>query len=92
MPRILATRWQTASRCSAGALPPDPPPGDPRAALIDAEMEIEHDNRGNELIEKYTLLNHADRDVDPAAEDIVSADTLFLKVHFSLVDKGGDVP
>ena len=55
-------------------------------------MEIEHDNRGNELIEKYTLLNHADRDVDPAAEDIVSADTLFLKVHFSLVDKGGDVP
>jgi hypothetical protein len=41
----------------------DPPPGDPRAAWTEEEMEMWRAGRGDELIEKYGLLDDAD-DID----------------------------
>jgi hypothetical protein len=48
--------------------PLDPPPGDPRATWTEEEMEMWHAGRGDELIEKYGLLDDADEPDDSDAE------------------------
>jgi hypothetical protein len=60
--------------------PLDPPPGDPRAAWTEEEMEMWRAGRGDELIEKYGLLDDADDldesdpDQDAEAEDPADAE------------------
>jgi hypothetical protein len=62
--------------------PLDPPPGDPRAAWTEEEMEMWRAGRGDELIEKYGLLDDADDldesdpDQDSEAEDPADAEAV----------------
>jgi len=69
--RILAI-YDEMAECIANGTewksPLDPPPGDPRAAWTEEEMEMWRQGRGDELIEKYGLLDDADASSD--ADDV----------------------
>jgi hypothetical protein len=81
--RILAIYDEMAECIAKGKewkSPLDPPPGDPRAAWTEEEMEMWRAGRGDELIEKYGLLDDADDlddsdpDQDAEAEDPADAE------------------
>jgi hypothetical protein len=72
--RILAI-YDEMAECIANGTewksPLDPPPGDPRAAWTEEEMEMWRQGRGDELIDKYGLLDDADdADATDDADDI----------------------
>jgi hypothetical protein len=79
--RILAI-YDEMAECIAKGIewksPPDPPPGDPRAAWTEEEMEMWRQGRGDALIEKYGLLDDADEpddsDADSESEDPADAE------------------
>jgi hypothetical protein len=74
--RILAI-YDEMAECIANGTewksPLDPPPGDPRAAWTEEEMEMWRQGRGDDLIEKYGLLDDAD-DADDADVPLDSDD------------------
>jgi len=81
--RILAIYDEMAECIAKGAewiSPLDPPPGDPRAAWTEEEMEMWRQGKGDELIAKYGLLDDADEpdesdaDSDPDSEDPADAE------------------
>lgn len=79
--RILAIYDEMAECIAKGTewtSPLDPPPGDPRAAWTEEEMEMWRQGRGDELIEKYGLLDDADEpddsDADSESEDPADAE------------------
>jgi len=67
--------WLSLSRMMTTPL--DPPPGDPRAAWTEEEMEMWRQGKGDELIAKYNLLDDADTDdladSDPDQDDLEAA-------------------
>ena len=81
--RILAIYNEMAECVAKGTewkSPLDPPPGDPRAAWTEEEMAIWRAGRGDELIEKYGLLDDSDEledsEVDSESEDPAEAETV----------------
>jgi hypothetical protein len=79
--RILAIYDEMAECIAKGTewkSPLDPPPGDPRAAWTEEEMEMWRAGRGDALVEKYGLLDDAhdleDSDPDQDAEAECPAD------------------
>jgi hypothetical protein len=73
--RILTIYDEMAACIAAGTewvSPLDPPPGDPRAAWTEEEMEMWRQGKGDELIAKYNLLDDADTDTD--TEDLADSD------------------
>ena len=69
--RILAIYDEMAECIAKGTewvSPLDPPPGDPRAAWTEEEMEMWRAGKGDELIEKYGLLEDADEPDDSDAD------------------------
>jgi hypothetical protein len=77
--RILAIYDEMAECIAKGTewkSPLDPRPGDPRAAWTDEEMEMWRAGRGDELIERYGLLDDADEpdDSDAESEDPTDAE------------------
>ena len=81
--RILAIYDEMAECIAKGTewvSPLDPPPGDPRAAWTEEEMEMWRAGRGDELIAKYGLLDDADEpddsdaETDPDSEDPADAE------------------
>lgn len=83
--RILAIYDEMAECIAKGTewvSPLDPPPGDPRAAWTDDEMEMWRQGKGDELIAKYGLLDDADEpddsdaDTDPDSEDPADAEAV----------------
>jgi hypothetical protein len=83
--RILAIYDEMAECIAKGTewkSPLDPPPGDARAAWTEEEMEMWRAGRGDELIEKYGLLDdtedldESDPDQDAEAEDPADAEAV----------------
>ncbi len=80
--RILTIYDEMAACIAAGTewvSPLDPPPGDPRAAWTEEEMEMWRQGKGDELIAKYNLLDDADTDdleeaADKATDDLETPD------------------
>jgi hypothetical protein len=79
--RILAIYDEMAECIAKGTewvSPLDPPPGDPRAAWTEEEMEMWRQGKGDELIAKYGLLDDADEpddsDADSESEDPADAE------------------
>lgn len=79
--RILAIYDEMAECIAKGTewvSPLDPPPGDPRAAWTEEEMEMWRQGKGDALIAKYGLLDDADEpddsDADSESEDPADAE------------------
>lgn len=68
IPTIYDEMFECIAKGTEWKSPLDPPPGDPRAACTEEEMEMWRAGRGDELIEKYGLLGDVDG-LDDSAPD-----------------------